>query len=82
MIIAGHDGNRVLPLLPSRSPRFQRRIRPDNCVAKRWPEFATERTDGSGVFFTKDDVETALTAELGKEPHRQTVKWVWEKLQE
>ncbi len=51
-------------------------------VAKRWPEFATERTDGSGVFFTKDDVETALTAELGKEPHRQTVKRVWEKLQE
>ncbi|MBX0297574.1 hypothetical protein [Haloarcula nitratireducens] len=49
-------------------------------VAKRWPEFATERTDGSGVFFTKDDVETALTAELGKEPHRQTVKRVWEKL--
>ena len=51
-------------------------------VAKRWPEFATERVDGSGVFFTKDDVTTALTAELGKEPHRQTVKRVWAKLQE
>jgi hypothetical protein len=51
-------------------------------VAKRWPEFATERVDGSGVFFTKDDVTTALTAELGKEPHRQTVKRVWSKLQE
>ncbi len=32
------------------------------------------------MFFTKADVETALTAELGKEPHRQTVKRVWEKL--
>ncbi len=27
-----------------------------------------------------EDVEAALTAELGKEPHRQTVKRVWEKL--
>jgi hypothetical protein len=51
-------------------------------IAKRWPEFATERVDGSGVFFTKDDVTTALTAELSKEPHRQTVKRVWSKLQE
>jgi hypothetical protein len=51
-------------------------------VAKRWPEFATERVDGSGVFFTKDDLTTALTAELGKEPHRQTVKRVWAKVQE
>ncbi len=41
-------------------------------IAKRWPEFATERTDGSGVFFTKDDVETALTAELGK---NRTARW-------
>ena len=49
-------------------------------VAKRWPEFGTERVDGSGVFFTKSDVKTALTAELGKEPHRQTVKRVWKKL--
>jgi len=46
-------------------------------VAKRWPEFATTRTDGSGVFMTKDDVTTALTAELGKQPHRQTVARVW-----
>ncbi|WP_058992429.1 hypothetical protein [Haloarcula sp. CBA1127] len=51
-------------------------------VAKRWPEFATKRTDGSGVFMTKADVQTALTAELGKEPHRQTIKRVWEKLVE
>ena len=51
-------------------------------VAKRWPEFATTRTDGSGVFMTKADLQTALTAELGKEPHRQTVKRVWEKLVE
>jgi hypothetical protein len=49
-------------------------------IAKRWPEFATKRTDGSGVFMTKADMTTALTAELGKEPHRQTVKRVWEKL--
>ena len=51
-------------------------------VAKRWPEFATRRTDGSGVFLTKDDVRTALTAELGKQPHRQTVARVWDKLLE
>jgi len=49
-------------------------------IAKRWPEFATTRTDGSGVFMTKADLQTALTAELGKEPHRQTIKRVWEKL--
>ncbi|WP_336358946.1 hypothetical protein [Haloarcula sp. CGMCC 1.6347] len=49
-------------------------------IAKRWPEFATKRTDGSGVFMTKNDIATALTAELGKEPHRQTIKRVWEKL--
>ena len=51
-------------------------------IAKRWPEFATKRTDGSGVFMTKADLQTALTAELGKEPHRQTIKRVWEKLVE
>jgi len=49
-------------------------------IAKRWPEFATTRTDGSGVFMTKADLQTALTAELGKEPHRQTIKRVWETL--
>ena len=49
-------------------------------IAKRWPEFATKRTDGSGVFMTKADLQTALTAELGKEPHRQTIKRVWETL--
>ncbi|WP_367175657.1 hypothetical protein [Haloarcula rubripromontorii] len=51
-------------------------------VAKRWPEFATKRTDCSGVFMTKADLQTALTAELGKEPHRQTIKRVWETLVE
>jgi len=51
-------------------------------VAKRWKEFATERTDGSGVFFTKDDLTTALTAHLGEKPHRQTVKRVWDTLRE
>ncbi|WP_146418252.1 hypothetical protein [Haloarcula hispanica] len=49
-------------------------------IAKRWPEFGTTRTDGSGVFMTKADLQTALTAELGKEPHRQTIKRVWETL--
>ncbi|RLM88439.1 hypothetical protein [Haloarcula sp. Atlit-7R] len=49
-------------------------------IAKRWPEFATTRTDGSGVFMTKADLQTALTAELGNEPHRQTIKRVWETL--
>jgi len=51
-------------------------------VAKRWPEFATKRTDGSGVFPTKDDITTALTAELGKQPHRQTVARVWDTFRE
>jgi hypothetical protein len=51
-------------------------------VAKRWPEFATKRTDGSGVFMTKDTLTTALTAHLGRTPHRQTVARVWEKLLE
>jgi hypothetical protein len=49
-------------------------------VAKRWPEFATKRHDGSGVFLSKDDVTDALTAELGSKPHRQTVHRVWDKL--
>jgi len=51
-------------------------------IVKRWPEFATKRTDGSGVFMTKADLQTAITAKLGKEPHRQTIKRVWEKLVE
>jgi len=34
------------------------------------------------VFLTKTDRTTALTAELGKDPHRQTVKRVWETLVE
>lgn len=51
-------------------------------IAKRWPEFATERTDGSGVFFDKEAVTMALTAELGEKPHRQTVSRVWDKLVE
>ena len=51
-------------------------------VAKRWDEFATKRTDGSGVFFTRDDVRDALTAILGKRPHAQTLKRVWTSLNE
>lgn len=49
-------------------------------VAKRWPEFGTERTDGSGVFFIKEDVTVALTADLGTNPHRQAVAHVWDTL--
>lgn len=49
-------------------------------VVKRWPEFATQRSDGSGVFFTREDLATALTAELGTKPHRQTVSRVWDQL--
>jgi len=51
-------------------------------VARRWPEFATKRSDGSGVFMTKDDMTTALTAHLGRTPHRETVSRVWAKLRE
>ncbi|QFU84494.1 methyl-accepting chemotaxis protein [Natronorubrum aibiense] len=46
-------------------------------VMKRWNEFATKRTNGSGIFWTRDDVRNALTAILGKCPHAQTLKRVW-----
>lgn len=51
-------------------------------VAKRWEEFATKRTDGNGVFFTRDDLREGLTAILGKRPHAQTLKRVWTSLKE
>lgn len=51
-------------------------------VAKRWKEFATRRSDGTGVFMTRSDVEDALTAILDGKPHRQTVARVWDKLSE
>lgn len=50
-------------------------------VYKRWEEFATTRKDGSGVFWTKDDVREALTAILGERPHAQTLKRVWKEMQ-
>lgn len=46
-------------------------------VMKRWDEFATKRTNGSGIFWTRDDVRNSLTAILGKCPHAQTLKRVW-----
>jgi len=46
-------------------------------VMKRWEEFATKRTDGSGIFWTRDNVQDALTAILGERPHAQTLKRVW-----
>ncbi len=49
-------------------------------VMKRWDEFATIRTTGDGLFWTKDDVERALTAILGEDPHGTTVKRVWEEM--
>jgi len=49
-------------------------------VAKRTLEFAHERNDGSGFFWTREDVDRALTAVLGKQPHRETRKRVWSKL--
>ncbi|MFB6179140.1 MAG: hypothetical protein ABEI77_05390 [Halorientalis sp.] len=52
------------------------------CVATRWPEFAQQRVDGSGVFFTKQHIETALTAHLGERPHRQTIARVWDTLRD
>lgn len=51
-------------------------------VWKRWKEFATHRSDGSGIFWTREDIRDALTAELGESPHRQTVHRVWDKMQE
>jgi hypothetical protein len=51
-------------------------------VAKRWKEFATRRSDGTGVFMTRSDVEDALTAILDGKPHRQTVARVWDRLAE
>lgn len=51
-------------------------------IAKRWREFAHERSDGSGIFWTREDVETALTAQMGETPHRMTVKRVWETLRD
>ncbi|SDD93845.1 hypothetical protein [Natrinema hispanicum] len=49
-------------------------------VMKRWDEFATKRTNGSGIFWTRDDVRDALTAILGKRPHAQTLKRVWNEM--
>lgn len=50
-------------------------------VMKRWEEFATKRKDGSGVFWTRDNVQEALTAILGERPHAQTLKRVWGEMQ-
>ncbi|TYL37444.1 hypothetical protein CV102_17720 [Natronococcus pandeyae] len=51
-------------------------------VAKRWEEFATKRTTGDGVFFTRDDVRAALTAIMGEQPHGTTITRVWDALRE
>jgi small-conductance mechanosensitive channel len=51
-------------------------------VAKRWEEFATKRTTGNGVFFTRDDVRQALTAIMGERPHRTTITRVWEAMKQ
>jgi myosin heavy subunit len=49
-------------------------------VAKRWEEFATKRTSGDGVFFTRNDVRQALTAIMGEQPHGTTITRVWESM--
>lgn len=49
-------------------------------VATRWEEFATKRTTGDGVFFTRDDVRQALTAIMGEQPHGTTITRVWESM--
>ncbi|AGB37016.1 coiled-coil domain-containing protein [Natronococcus occultus] len=50
-------------------------------VAKRWEEFATKRTTGDGVFFTREDVRQALIAIMGEQPHGTTITRVWEAMQ-
>jgi hypothetical protein len=49
-------------------------------VAKRWDEFATKRTTGDGVFFTRNDVRQALTAIMGEQPHGTTITRVWDSM--
>ena len=49
-------------------------------VAKRWKEFGTSSHNGDTIAFDRDDLRSALTAELGEKPHRQTVSRVWDKL--
>jgi regulator of replication initiation timing len=51
-------------------------------VATRWEEFATKRTTGDGVFFTRDDVRQALTAIMGEQPHGTTITRVWGSMKE
>jgi hypothetical protein len=51
-------------------------------VAKRWEEFATRRTTGNGVFFTRDDVRQALTAIMGEQPHGTTITRVWKAMKQ
>jgi regulator of replication initiation timing len=51
-------------------------------VATRWDEFATKRTTGDGVFFTRNDVRQALTAIMGEQPHGTTITRVWEAMKE
>ncbi|MDG5761887.1 hypothetical protein QA600_21430 [Natronococcus sp. A-GB1] len=51
-------------------------------VATRWEEFATKRSTGDGVFFTRDDVRQALTAIMGEQPHGTTITRVLEAMSE
>ena len=51
-------------------------------VAKRWEEFATKRTTGDRIFFTRDDVRQALTAIMGGQPHGTTITRVWESMKQ
>jgi uncharacterized protein YoxC len=49
-------------------------------VMKRWEEFATKRKNGSGIFWSRNNVQEALTAILGERPHAQTLKRVWKEM--
>ena len=50
-------------------------------TVRRWQEFATVgRSDN--IWFRREDVKEALTAIMGKKPHRQTIARVYEKIDE
>jgi outer membrane murein-binding lipoprotein Lpp len=51
-------------------------------VAKRWDEFAIVDEDSGEVAWKRSTVEKALTAEMGEQPHPQTINRVWEKFAE
>lgn len=49
-------------------------------VAQKWEEYANRRTDGTGIFWTRENVESALIEVQGQKPHRETIRRVWKEL--